>query len=318
MQYAPTVVDAGEVQIAPRPAAPHLLRPQAPATGDRRQATGDRPHTARRAPNAQRRAPSAGAPRRSLTENITSVDLATVERAVDLFGRSVTTRTMITQGVRDLQRPVDESMRNTQRLRRVVDKLAAEFEIVRRERRATQRDDWDALELETFDSYTQIMLELGEIIADQEELTGSLGNGVRRTALVSQSDLEATELLQKTLLGFRLVRLSTIEPRLDQVITATARAVGKVVDWKLEGGAVAIDKDILEAVQEPLLHLLRNAIDHGLESAEQRAVRGKKETGSITVEASYGANSVILRVTDDGGGIDPDHVAATAVRRGVL
>ena len=104
-------------------------------------------------------------------------------------------------------------------------------------------------------------------------------------ALVSQSDLEATELLQKTLLGFRLVRLSTIEPRLDQVVTATARAVGKVVDWRLDGGAVAIDKGILEAVQEPLLHLLRNAIDHGLESAEQRAVRGKKETGSITVEA---------------------------------
>ena len=72
---------------------------------------------------------------------------------------------MVTQGVKDLQRPVEESRRNTQRLRRVVDKLATEFEIVRRERRATQRDDWDALELETFDSYAHIILEFGEIIA---------------------------------------------------------------------------------------------------------------------------------------------------------
>jgi chemosensory pili system protein ChpA (sensor histidine kinase/response regulator) len=305
-------IGAGEVRIAPRPVTPNLPQAQAPTR-----------HPAPM-PNASRslkpapRAPRAEATRRSLTENITSVDLATVEHAVDLFGRSVTTRTMVTQGVKDLQRPVEESMRNTQRLRRIVDKLAAEFEIVRRERRAAQGDDWDALELETFDSYAQIILEFGEIIADQEEITGSLGNGVRRTALVSQNDLEATELLQKTLLGFRLVRLSTIEPRLDQVVTATARAVGKVVDWRLEGGAVAVDKSILDAVQEPLLHLLRNAIDHGLESAEERAARGKKETGSVTVEASYGANSVIIRVADDGGGIDPDRVAATAVRRGVL
>jgi chemosensory pili system protein ChpA (sensor histidine kinase/response regulator) len=305
-------VGAGEVRIAPRP-----VRPNLPQTQELTRHSAPMPD-ASRSPKPAPRAPRAEATRRSLTENITSVDLATVERAVDLFGRSVTTRTMVTQGVKDLQRPVEESMRNTQRLRRVVDKLAAEFEIVRRERRATQGGDWDALEMETFDSCAQIILEFGEIIADQEEITGSLGNGVRRTALVSQSDLEATELLQKTLLGFRLVRLGTIEPRLDQVVTATARAVGKAVDWRLEGGAVAIDKGILDAVQEPLLHLLRNAIDHGLESAEERAACGKKETGSITVEASYGANSVIIRVADDGGGIDADRVAATAVQRGVL
>jgi len=257
--------------------------------------------------------------RRALTEDITSVELAEVERAVDLFGRGVTTRTMIAQGVDELRRPATETMRNSQRLRAVIEKLAAEFELVRRERRAaTQGDDWDALELETFDAYTQIMLELGEIIADQEEIAGTLTDGVRRTAILCESDHETAGKLQKSLLGFRLVNLNTIEPRLDQVIMSTARAVGKTVTWELRGGSVAVDKRILDMAQEPLLHLLRNAIDHGLEDPEERARRGKNPLGAITIEASYGANSVIVRVSDDGHGIDPARVAAAAVRRGAL
>jgi len=257
--------------------------------------------------------------RRSLTENITSVDLGEVERAVDLFGQLVTARTMIARGVEDLGRPATESLRNSQRLRRVIDKLATEFEAVRRERRLfSQRDGWDELELENFDASTQIMLELNEIIADQEEIAGGLSDEVRRTALLCEGDLETTNRLQHTLLGFRLVRLSSIEPRLDQVISSTARAVGKTVDWTLRGGEIAMDKVILDAVQEPLLHLLRNAIDHGFERTEDRVAAGKNPAGAITVAASYGVNSATITVGDDGAGIDPEHIAATAVRRGVL
>ncbi len=271
------------------------------------------------APRSSSVAARGGAERRALTENITSVDLGDVERTVNLFGRIVTARTMIAQGVDGLRHPAGESLRNSQRLRAVVDKLAAEFELVRRERRATaQGDDWDALELETFDSYAQIMLELGEIIADQEEIAGGLGEGVRRTSLLCEGDRETTERLQAALLGFRLVRLATIEPRLDQVITSTARAVGKTVKWELQGGSVAVDKAVLDAVQEPLLHLLRNAIDHGIERADERVARGKDALGTITVAASYGTNSAIIRVSDDGQGIDPEHVAARAVERGMV
>lgn len=257
--------------------------------------------------------------RASLTENIASVDLDDIGHAVDLFGRLVTARTMITRGVDELQRPVTESARNSQRLRGVVDKLAAEFELVRRERRAAaQRDGWDALELETFDSYTQLLLELGEIMADGDEITARMGDGVRRTTLVCDNSQDTMTGLQQSLLGFRLVPLGTVEPRLDQVVTSTARAVGKEVSWELRGGTVAVDKAVLDAVQEPLLHLLRNAIDHGLESATERVARGKSPSGMIVVEASYGVNSVTIRVSDDGRGIDLDALAETAVRRGMV
>lgn len=257
--------------------------------------------------------------RRSLTENITSVELREVDTAVDLFGRLVISRTMIASGIQDLQRPATESMRNSQRLHAVIDKLSSEFESVRRERRAaSHREGWDALEMETFDTHAQIMLELGEIIADQEEIAGNLGEGVRRTSMVCEGDQETADELQRVLLGFRLVRLSTIEPRLDQVITATARAVDRQITWKLRGGSIAVDKAVLDAVQEPLLHILRNAIDHGIESPEERAACGKPSAGAVTVEASYGTNSAIIRVTDDGGGIDPEKIVATAVQRGLI
>ncbi|HVC81288.1 MAG TPA: Hpt domain-containing protein, partial [Chloroflexota bacterium] len=317
-------VHLGKVRFTPRSAAPRVpestLETPEPATvapaGQPRAGAAPRPLFMPRSSSVPERATTQ---RRSLTGDITSVHLSEVDTAVDLFGRLVTSRTRISRGVQDLQRPASESVRNSQRLRGIIDKLAAEFEIVRRERRAaSQREGWDALELETFDTYAQIMLELGEIISDQEEIAGTLGEGVRRTSLICESDLETTNDLQRSLLGFRLVRLSTLEPRLDQVITATARAVGRQIEWKLRGGSTAVDKTVLDALQEPLLHLLRNAIDHGIEPPEVRAARGKPAIGTLGVEASYGTNSLIVRVSDDGGGIDPENLAATAVRRGVL
>ncbi|HEY8286446.1 MAG TPA: response regulator, partial [Chloroflexota bacterium] len=323
-------VHLGEVRFVPRPAP----REEAPVTGmaDPSVIAAGEPN---RAPAGQPKAGAAPRPlfmprsssvperattqRRSLTGDITSIRLSEVDTAVDLFGRLVTSRTRISRRVQDLQRPATESARNGQRLRGIIDKLAVEFEIVRRERRAaSHREGWDALELETFDTYAQIMLELGEIISDQEEIAGTLGEGVRRTSMICESDLETTNDLQRSLLGFRLVRINTIEPRLDQVITATARAVGRHIEWKLRGGSTAVDKTVLDALQEPLLHLLRNAIDHGIESPEVREARGKPALGTIGVEASYGTNSLIIRVSDDGGGIDPENIAAIAVRRGLL
>ena len=204
--------------------------------------------------------------RRSLTQHLTSVDLGDIDQSIGLFSQLVTLRTIIARDVEDLRRPALEAMRNNARLRRIIDVLAGEFEVVRRQRRAVaQRDGWDSLELETFDSHSQIMLELNEIVADQEAIGDGLTGGIRRAALSCESDREQAATLQKMLLGFRLMRLNTIEPRLDQVITATARAVGKSVQWKLRGGLIAMDKTVLDGIQEPLLHLLRNAIDHGLE-----------------------------------------------------
>ena len=317
-------VHLGEVRLAPRNVAPRASEPTPETTEPSASAPAGQPK-AGAAPRPLFMPRSSSVPewaatqRRSLTGDITSVQLSEVDTAVDLFGRLVTSRTRISRGIQDLQRPATESARNGQRLRGIIDKLAAEFEIVRRERRAaSQREGWDALELETFDTYAQIMLELGEIISDQEEITGTLGEGVRRTSLICESDLETTNDLQRSLLGLRLVRLSTIEPRLDQVITATARAVGRHIEWKLRGGSTAVDKMVLDALAEPLLHLLRNAIDHGIEPPEVRQSRGKPALGTLGVEASYGTNSLIIRVSDDGGGIDPENIAATAVRRGLL
>ena len=257
--------------------------------------------------------------RRSLTEHMTAVALPEIDRSIDLFGQLATLRTVVARTVERLEGPALESVRSTDRLRRAIDKLSAEFETIRLERRAVAgRDGWDALELETFDTYAQLMLELQEIVADQQAIGGSLTEGIRRAGQASESDQETATALQKVLLGFRLVRLDTMEPRLDQVIAATARAVGKDVSWKLRGGKIAVDKAVLDAVQEPLLHLLRNAIDHGLEGHQERLAAGKPLEGTLTVEAAYGTNCVLVHVTDDGQGIDPEAIAASAVRKGIL
>ncbi len=308
-------VSIGQLRVMPR-SAPQPA-PQRPAVEAAREpAAPPKPMFSPRSSSEPERSRQE---RRTLTESLTTVDLGDVNRAIDLFGRLVTSRTMIARGIQVLRQPVSESARNSVRLRGIIDRLASEFEVVRRERRAaSQSEGWDPVELETFDAYTQIMLELGEIVADQEEIADSLQDGVRRTAMICEGDLESTDQLQQSLLGFRLVRLNTIEPRLEQVVSSTARSVGKQINWRLRGGSIALDKAVLDAVQEPLLHLLRNAIDHGIEAADVRLAAGKPAAGTVTIDAAYGSNSVIIRVVDDGCGIDPQRVAAAAVRRGLV
>jgi two-component system chemotaxis sensor kinase CheA len=124
--------------------------------------------------------------------------------------------------------------------------------------------------------------------------------------------------LEERLTGLRMVPLRATLERVARAGRAAARAAGKAVEFEVAGGDVRLDKSLADRVAEPLLHLLRNAVDHGIESAEERRAAGKRERGRVRVEAAAEGSRAVLRVSDDGRGVDAGLVERAAAARGLI
>ncbi|TWA79495.1 two-component system chemotaxis sensor kinase CheA [Azospirillum brasilense] len=124
--------------------------------------------------------------------------------------------------------------------------------------------------------------------------------------------------LQDAVLRLRLLPLSRVFDPLPRLVRDTARRLGKPVELHLSGGETEADKDILDILGEPLLHLVRNALDHGVEPPERRRAAGKPEVAAIRVQAFQDSGGVVVEVSDDGAGIDAEAVRRKAVAAGAL
>ncbi|MBP2228534.1 two-component system chemotaxis sensor kinase CheA [Azospirillum agricola] len=143
----------------------------------------------------------------------------------------------------------------------------------------------------------------------------ALGQGLK--AVSAQFDALVGE-LQHAALRLRLLPLSRVFEPLPRLVRDTARRLGKTVALELDGGETEADRDILDALGEPLLHLVRNSLDHGIESPDRRAAAGKPDSGTIRVRAFQEKDGVVVEVVDDGAGIDPAAMRAAACRKGLL
>ncbi|WP_030482607.1 chemotaxis protein CheA [Nocardioides aequoreus] len=124
--------------------------------------------------------------------------------------------------------------------------------------------------------------------------------------------------LHERVMQTRLQPIDHVWHKLPRVVRDVAAACGKEVDLQLTGGDTELDRSLLEAIRDPLLHLVRNAVDHGLEPAEARVASGKPAVGSLALRAFHDSGLVVVEVSDDGAGIDPARIAAVARERGLL
>lgn len=124
--------------------------------------------------------------------------------------------------------------------------------------------------------------------------------------------------LQEGILQVRMVPIGQIFMRLAQVVKKYARDTGKEIDLQLRGEETELDKIMIEDLADPLMHLIRNAIDHGIESPDIRKQRGKPEQGSVNLTAFPRGNHVVITIEDDGSGIDPERILNKAVEKGAL
>ncbi|MFD1564734.1 ATP-binding protein [Haloarchaeobius amylolyticus] len=141
-------------------------------------------------------------------------------------------------------------------------------------------------------------------------------DGALKTELDALSDLTGD--LQETVMDIRLVPLETVTNRLPRVVRDIARDQDKQVAFEMTGEDVELDRSILDRIGDPLIHLVRNAVDHGIESPDAREAAGKPPEGSVEVHATRERDRVTITVEDDGSGLDPDRLRAEAVDADVL
>src|SRR5262245_11969211 len=222
---------------------------------------------------------------------------------------------------------VDELKLSTARLRRVTNRLESDYEVralgggnvVTGPGRASGSGGHGFDELE-FDRYTEFHLLTRELTETASDIA-TIGARVAGTIGDFDSDLtrlgRLTREIQDKTMEFRMVPLGALTTQLERTVRTTSHNCGKQVDFAIEGEHVALDKSLLEQMADPLLHLLRNAVDHGIESRERRLAAGKPAHGNITVRAFHEGTDVLIEVQDDGGGLDLERIRRTAIARGL-
>ena len=124
--------------------------------------------------------------------------------------------------------------------------------------------------------------------------------------------------LQDTAMNMRLIPFSQVADAFPRLVRDIARDLDKRVSFDLQGADVELDRTILTEMRDPLVHVLRNAVDHGIEPPDLRAAAGKDRAGSVRLTADRERDHVVIEVADDGGGLDADHLRATAVDEGIV
>ncbi len=124
--------------------------------------------------------------------------------------------------------------------------------------------------------------------------------------------------LQNVIMSMRMVPLTNTFQKMNRIVFDVSRKLGKDIEFVMVGDQTEVDKNIIEHISDPLMHIVRNSVDHGIESKEERRDSGKTEKGKITLSAKTEAGKVWISVEDDGGGLDRDKIMAKARKQGIL
>ena len=141
-------------------------------------------------------------------------------------------------------------------------------------------------------------------------------NGDSTTDAIDELDKITTN-LQNVVMDVRLIPLEKVVSTLPRLVRDLARDEEKRIDFSMDGEDVELDRTILSELSDPLMHILRNSIDHGIESPEKRAKNGKPETGRIELRASRDRDHAVIEIEDDGRGLDREAIEENAVETGI-
>jgi chemotaxis protein histidine kinase CheA/CheY-like chemotaxis protein len=278
------------------------------------------------------------------------VRLQKLDELVNLFGELLVNRSVLEERVQRLVRLVSDVGISSNRLREVGQKLESRFEaatlpsgrsiqvppgegdqslIVANGQANGHKNgqgaaepahlsEFDELELDRYTEFHQLTRGLSEGISDMATLSTEMEAVIRECESVFARENRLSTTFQDRLMKVRLVPLSTMTPRLYRAARAVALKQHKEFEFLLEGVETEVDRTVYEEVAAPLLHLMRNAVNHALETPEVRTQKGKPPAGQIKLSASYDGNQVVITVRDDGVGIDAEHVRHAAISRGLI
>ncbi|MDD1791941.1 chemotaxis protein CheA [Enterovibrio sp. ZSDZ42] len=186
---------------------------------------------------------------------------------------------------------------------------------------ATKADAVSSIRVE-IDKVDNLINLVGELVITQSMLTELSQNfsesKIERLQAGLDQLLQNTKELQESVLNIRMLPISFAFNRFPRLIRDLSSQLGKNVELVIEGEQTELDKTVLERITDPLVHLVRNAVDHGLEQPETRVANGKSETGKVSLYAYHQGGSIVIEVKDDGAGLNKERVWKKAIEKGLL
>jgi chemosensory pili system protein ChpA (sensor histidine kinase/response regulator) len=178
--------------------------------------------------------------------------------------------------------------------------------------------DFSELELDRYDDFSLLCHALSEISADIGEVLTQVDRLSRRMDGDVDEFTKLTRRLQDEITRARMVPIGNLYTRLSRAARDAAKASGKLVELTFSGAETELDNNIIQQISDPLIHLVRNAVAHGIERGEERYNSGKSETGKVAVRAFPRGEHILIEVEDDGRGIDFERVRSTAMEAGLV
>lgn len=257
-----------------------------------------------------------------------------IDEMVKLVGEQVVARTTFEQQMLRMQSTVDELRRSLSRLRSLSTRLDTEYEtkmlggqsafdlpagqIPSNLSRRFQISEFDELEFDRYTEFHLISRSLAETANDIHSVGSELGNLIGDFESSLNRQEVVTRDLQDRLMKARMVPLGSLTSRLRRVVRNAATACQKDVELEIAGEGLHLDKTVIESLVDPLTHILRNAVDHGIEAAEVRQERNKPTAGTVRIAAFHEGTHAVLQISDDGGGLNADAIREAAIQRGLI
>ncbi|ATW71262.1 Hpt domain-containing protein [Moraxella osloensis] len=257
----------------------------------------------------------------NLNAEMLRISASTMERMINLSGESAINRSRIEMGISSLSNNIEEMGATVQRLADQLRRMETELEIQILSQIGDEHaleSDFDPLEMDQYSALNQLSKSLSESASDLLDIKTTMLDKTRETEnLLLQLSRIQTD-LQEGLMDSRTVPFSRITPRLQRIVRQTATELGKSVELRILNDEGEIDRNILERITSPLEHMLRNAVDHGIEKSQERIESGKSRTGLITLEVLREGGEIVINLTDDGRGINVNAVRQKAIEQGLI
>jgi two-component system chemotaxis sensor kinase CheA len=184
------------------------------------------------------------------------------------------------------------------------------------ERRAGPENRFIRVDAERLDKLINL---IGELVVNRQRvdlLASKLGDNNLIEAITSMGNF--TEQIRDAALTLRMVPMAETFQKFKRVVRDTAKELGKEIELDIEGSETELDRSMVEKLNDPLMHIVRNAMDHGIESVAVRQSRNKPSAGTISLKARHDAGSIVLDISDDGGGLDLERIRKKAIANGVI
>ena len=267
------------------------------------------------------------------------IALERLDRMMNTVGELVINRTRMVGRVSELEKLVDTLSFSKERLQGKVNEFQEKYEFNKisssrnfsswKTATTPQRltsaaagdglfDDFSELEMDRYDDFNILSRSMAEISADVNEVLTQLEGYIGRVEGDIDEFTKLAHHLQDEFTAARMVPIGTLYSRLSRAVRDAAQSAGKQVDLDFVGNETELDNNIIQQISDPLVHLVRNSVAHGIERAEARRAADKSEVGTVSLRAYHRGNHIYIEVEDDGGGIDYERVKNAAIERGLV